>query len=650
VRQQKILVVVVGAALAVGGACGRERGAGAPPDAGSPAPSFALSGYVVGLRGGAVTLENGADRTVVAADGAFTFAARLPDGVAYAVTTLASPPGQRCVVAHGAGVVAGADVVDVAVTCLSTDATLRSLSIAPGAIGPAFAPDVTSYTAPTFPSYLPAVTLRAVPSDAAAVVHVGDADVAPGAPVDVALGPGPAVIAVTVTAASGDALTYRIAVQRTPVVHLKASNTGAYDNFGEGLAISGDTLAVGASDESSAAPGVGADQTNDDARYAGAVYVFTEAAGTWSQQAYIKASNPGARDQFGTAVALDGDTLVVGAPGESSSARGSDGDQSDDSASFAGAVYVFERRAGIWAQTAYLKASNAGASDAFGASVAVSGDTLVVGAPGEASGGADPGDDSAPGAGAAYVLQRKDGAWTETAYLKASSPDAGDGFGTSVALAGDTIAVGAPVEASAARGIDGDATSNAAPYAGAAYVFARAGGAWSPLAYLKASNSRTNVAFGVSVAASGDTILVGAYDEPFSSTGVDGDQSARDSNIAWPGAAYVFVRRGATFVQQAYLKAFGTCESFGLGVALDGDTALVGSQCGLAYGYVRSGETWAEGPLFNLRADRISLGPGVAVGGGRFVFQSNDNSAATGVDPPPTTALASFSGTVYVLE
>src|SRR5215831_17675872 len=137
-----------------GGGCGRgasDRADGAP--GGDAPPLFAVSGYVVGLGGGEVTLVSGPDRVTVATDGAFTFPERLPDGATYAVAVGSSPVGRLCTVANGTGAIAGSDVVDVAVTCLATDATLRSLSIAPGALSPAFAPDVTSYTTATFHSY-----------------------------------------------------------------------------------------------------------------------------------------------------------------------------------------------------------------------------------------------------------------------------------------------------------------------------------------------------------------------------------------------------------------------------------------------------------------------------------------------------------------
>ena len=148
------------------------------------------------------------------------------------------------------------------------------------------------------------------------------------------------------------------------VGYIKAGNTGAYDNFGYSVALSSDgtTLAVGASGEASAATGINVGQSDNTASNAGAVYVFTRSGTAWSQQAYIKASNTGGGDRFGGSVALssDGSTLAVGAYGETSAATGINGDQSDNTASNAGAVYVFTRSGTAWGQQAYIKASNTG--------------------------------------------------------------------------------------------------------------------------------------------------------------------------------------------------------------------------------------------------------------------------------------------------
>src|SRR5439155_4383168 len=131
--------------------------------------------------------------------------------------------------------------------------------------------------------------------------------------------------------------------------------------------------------------GVDGNQSDNSASQAGAAYVFVRSGATWSQQAYLKASNTETYDVFGSSVAVSGDTVVVGAVGEYSNATGVNGNQSDNSAPSSGAAYVFVRNAGFWTQQAYLKASTTGSIDEFGSSGAVSGATEVVGAVTECS-------------------------------------------------------------------------------------------------------------------------------------------------------------------------------------------------------------------------------------------------------------------------
>ncbi|MGB8342190.1 MAG: FG-GAP repeat protein [Chthoniobacterales bacterium] len=367
----------------------------------------------------------------------------------------------------------------------------------------------------------------------------------------------------------------------TQQAYLKASNTDPGDTFGISVAISGDTVVVGAYLEASNATGVNGDQTDNHAGLAGAAYVFVRNGTTWTQQAYLKASNTDAGDEFGISVAVSGDTVAIGAFFESSNATGVNGDQADNSAGLAGAAYVFVRNGTTWTQQAYLKASNTDPSDVFGFSVAVSGDTVVVGAENEDSNATgingDQTNNSEANAGAAYVFVRNGTTWTQQAYLKASNTDASDLFGFSVAVSGDTVVIGTPFESSNATGVNGDQANNSAIFAGAAYVFVRNGTTWSQQAYLKASNTDPHDSFGVSVAVSSDTVVVGAKNEGSNATGINGDEA--DNSLARPGAAYVFVRSGVTWSQQAYVKASNTEEedAFGGSVAASGDTVVVGA-------------------------------------------------------------------------
>ncbi len=380
------------------------------------------------------------------------------------------------------------------------------------------------------------------------------------------------------------------------VGYFKASNTDGSDLFGISVALSddGSTLVVGATGESSAATGIDGDQASDAVLNAGAAYVFVQdAMGEWSQQAYVKASNPNASDAFGTSVALsaDGSTLVVGAPYEASAATGIGGNQASNTAPASGAAYVFVRTGtDNWAQQAYVKASNTGFGDVFGNRVALSddGNTLAVAAGGEASNatgiGGNQANNTAFGAGAVYVLVRDAaGAWSHQAYVKASNTASGDGFGSGVALSGDgnTLAVGAFGEDSVATGVGGDQADNGATQAGATYLFVRDGaGAWSQQAYVKAPNTDAQDYFGWSVALSGDgdTLVVGAYGE-------DGDGSdPTDDSLSDAGAAYVIVRDGAgLWSHQAYVKASSpdAQDSFGWSVST---TATGDVLAAVAYG------------------------------------------------------------------
>lgn len=196
--------------------------------------------------------------------------------------------------------------------------------------------------------------------------------------------------------------------------YLKADNPDQEDNFGVRVALSGNglVLAVGVDEEDSSATGINGDGTDNSADEAGAAYVFVHSDGGWMQDAYIKAGNTGAGDEFGAAVALnqDGSILAVGSEAESGSGTGLAGDPEDNSAFKAGAAYVYRRGSDGWEQQAYVKASNTDDDeDDFGTSLGLSanGDVLAVGAYGEDSAAAgvngDQSDKSSEWAGAVYL-------------------------------------------------------------------------------------------------------------------------------------------------------------------------------------------------------------------------------------------------------
>ena len=327
---------------------------------------------------------------------------------------------------------------------------------------------------------------------------------------------------------------------------------------------------------------------------------------TWVQQAELASSDGAAYDNFGFSVAVDGSTVVVGAPGQK---VGSNGGQ--------GAVYIFVKNGETWIQQAELTASDGNAGDQLGYSVSVSGGTVVAGAWLETGGSVSQ--------GAAYVFSESGGTWTQQAKLTAADGAGFDYFGTSVAVSGGTAAVvgggrayvfvqsgstwSQQAELTAGNGFFSVAVDNNILVAGAvrqavgsnqdqgsAYVFARSGTTWTQQAELTASDGGAYDSFGVSVAVSGGIALVGAVCHP----------ASRGGAYCGPGAAYMFGQsdRG-TWTQQAELTASDgkSGDDFGRSVSTNGSSAVVGARChlfsggcgtGAAYVFVESSGTWSQ--------------------------------------------------------
>ncbi len=306
---------------------------------------------------------------------------------------------------------------------------------------------------------------------------------------------------------------------------LTASDGAENDQFGISVTISGDTAIVGAWVDDTLG---GSD--------AGSAYVFTRSGGAWTQQQKLTASDGAASDQFGISVAISGDTAIVGA-------------YQDDTpgGNNAGSAYVFTRSGGVWTLQQKLTASDGAGGDEFGFSVAISGDTAIVGAY----------QDDTPGgnnAGSAYVFSRSAGVWTLQQKLTASDGAVLDRFGWSVAISGNTAIVGV---------LYGNTPGGET---GSAYVFTRSAGVWTQQQELTASDGAEGDEFGISVAISGDTAIVGA----------DGDDTPGGNSA---GSAYVFSRSAGVWTQQQKLTASDGAagDLFGYSVSISGDTAIVGA-------------------------------------------------------------------------
>ena len=311
---------------------------------------------------------------------------------------------------------------------------------------------------------------------------------------------------------------------------------------------------------------------------------------------YLKSSNTQINDWFGDVLDLsaDGNTLAVGAPREDSNATGINGTQTDNTLADSGAVYVFTKTNNVWQQEAYIKASNTDAGDHFGSSVSLSGDgkTLAVGAEKESSNATsidgDGTNDLAANSGAVYVFYKATSSWVQQAYLKSSNSEANDEFGgfgaIDVSEDGNTIAIGALKDDSGETGIGGTGTNNTSVDAGSAYIYTRSGSTWQQSEYIKASNAEAGDNFGkLSLSGDGLTLVVSAFKEDSSSTGIN---STQNNSATDAGAIYIFVNDGTNWTQEAYIKA----SNAQIGDEFGGDESLVISQDGLTIAVTAGGE------------------------------------------------------------
>jgi hypothetical protein len=377
------------------------------------------------------------------------------------------------------------------------------------------------------------------------------------------------------------------------VAKLLASDAAGMDVFGRSVAINGDTAVVGAFEKG---------------RRFGAAYVFTRSGGVWNEQQKLTASDGTDGDAFGISVAVDGDTAVICATGD------------DDKGSSSGSAYVFTRSGGVWTEQAKLTASDGARDDVFGVSVSVDGNTVLIGAYLDddlgtqsgsvyaytrsggvwneqqkltASGGGNYdgfgfslavdgdtaviGNRKLYGTGSAYVFTRSGGVWNEQQKLTASDGTDGDVFGISVAVDGDAAVIGAH--------LDDDNGSGS----GSAYVFTRSGGVWTEQAKLTASDGAGAYLFGGSVAIDENTVLIGA------SEGGGGLGS---------GKAYVFTRSAGGWSETLKLLASDgqSGDWLGKAVGLSDSTAIISAEFHDFAGLTNAGAAYvfnAELPISN---------------------------------------------------
>ena len=389
---------------------------------------------------------------------------------------------------------------------------------------------------------------------------------------------------------------------------LLASDAESQAKFGQSVSISNNgTIAI-----------VGSSNEDTSGTDAGAAYIYTRSGTSWTQQSKLQASDKASYDYFGYSVSIDsdGDTAIVGAYGE------------DTGGAHSGSAYIFTRSGSTWTQQAKIQASDAQADDYFGISVSISGDgnTAIVSARNE--------DTTASNAGSAYIYTRSGSTWSQQAKIQASDAQANDNFGYSVDISndGDTVIVGAYRE-------DTGGTD-----AGSAYIYTRSGSTWSQQAKIQASfgGSEDRFGYSVSIDSDGDTAIVSAIYE--------------DTGGASAGSAYIFTRSGTSWSQQAQIQPTNVSASdlFGRSVSISGDgNTVIGSSpiedtgftnAGAVYIFTRSGSTWTQ-------QAKIQAYDAQASGWfGDYVDISNDgNTVIIGADNTDSGSI-SEAGAAYIYK
>ncbi len=341
--------------------------------------------------------------------------------------------------------------------------------------------------------------------------------------------------------------------------YIKSPNPSADDRFGASVALSGNTLVVGAPSDASNTQML-ADKNNN-AADAGAIYIYSRSGSDWTFSHYLKSPNPEAGDHFGEAIAIYNNQIVIGAPLKDQTG------QAD-----AGVVYVAELNDNHWALQQTITATNPTTSSYFGRAVAINENHLAIGSPGTDA-------DTVSNSGVVYLYQLQDMVWTQIQHIEAANADSGDGFGSVIALAGGTLAISALGEDSE---FSIDPSDNTLNDAGAVYVFEYDQIDWQQTAFLKASTAGAGDAFGTSLSLSNNRLAVGAPNED----SLDSDNQNNDSNANInAGAVYFYDLLRSQENQSDYIKSpgvnpiqnLGTEQLFGSAIVLTGDRLVVGA-------------------------------------------------------------------------
>jgi hypothetical protein len=532
-----------------------------------PLPDHAVGGSLHGLWDGAraeltLTSSDGDEETLeLTADGSFTFAHRLVNETTYAVELTQAPADHECTIANGAGTVALQDIDSIAVVCDGP------IPIAIALANPVDAPIDTRLASQSVSvSLLQQEARFIVTAPGASAITLDGATLAsgfPSMPHALAVGENQTSIQVRVNEVSR---TFHIVIDRTQshvpteYAFLKASNLESGDKFGYAVAAMDDQIWVSAPDEDSATTSGSGNGATD----SGALYVFTRSGSTWGQSALFKGTfDPEAH--YGSAIAVSPSVAFASAPNEDVEHAG------------VGSLYWFLPNTSTWLALGRRGPADPANVSGYGTALALDGDTLAI-------------SDRLPGS--VHILRGP--AWNEEKVIRPANVEIGDSFGATIALKGDLLIVGARDDSSTGAGVFGTSvpTDNNSLYSGAVYVFRSDGGAWNLDSFIKAPNSDAYDKFGYVVAFDGQTLVVGVPDE------ASGSQLQSDNSAPSAGAVYTFVRENGTWRQEAYLKspAPGTNMYFGATVDIRGDLLAAGefSETGTVHLFQRqaSGWTW----------------------------------------------------------